>query len=70
MLREGIGEPDEIPAEYGVMVAREAALEVLRPAPKRPLKLPFGVWMALARATAEPLDDESQAWLGAPPGAD
>ncbi|HEX6017682.1 MAG TPA: hypothetical protein VFZ28_06255 [Burkholderiaceae bacterium] len=70
VLREGIGEPDEIPVEYGVMVAREAALEVLRPAPKRPLKLPFAVWMALARATPEPLDDESQAWLGAPPGAD
>jgi len=70
VLREGIGEPDEVPAEYGVMVAREAALEVLRPAPRRPLKLPFAVWMALARATPEPHDDESQAWLGAPPGAD
>jgi hypothetical protein len=70
VLREGIGEADEIPAPYGVMVARESALEVLRPAPKRALKLPFAVWMVLARAAPEPLDDEAQAWLGAPPAAD
>lgn len=69
VLREGIGEADEIPPDYGVMVARESALEVLRPAPKRPLTLPFSVWMVLARATPEPLDDESQGWLGAPPEA-
>ena len=66
VLREGIGEADEIPAVFGVMVAREAALEVLRPAPRRPLRLPFPVWMVLARSTPEPLDDEAQAWLGAP----
>ena len=70
VLREGIGEADEIPPEYGVMLAREFALEVLRPAPKRPLRLPFAVWMVLARATPEPPDDESQGWLGAPPEAD
>ena len=69
VLREGIGEADEIPAQYGVMLARDAALEVLRPAPKRPMKLPFAVWMALARATPEAVDDESQSWLGAPPDA-
>lgn len=69
VLREGIGEADEIPAQYGVMLARDSALEVLRPAPKRPLKLPFAVWMVLARATPEALDDEAQGWLGAPPGA-
>lgn len=69
VLREGIGEADEIPAAFGVMLARESALEVLRPAPKRALKLPFPVWMVLARATPEPLDDESQGWLGAPPEA-
>jgi hypothetical protein len=66
VLREGIGEADEIPMAFGVMVARESALEVLRPAPRRAMKLPFGVWMALARAVPEPLDDEAQAWLGAP----
>ena len=70
VLREGIGKPEEIPPEYGVMVAREAALDVLRPAPKRALKLPFAVWMTLARAVPEPLDDESQGWLGAPPETD
>jgi len=70
VLREGIGEADEIPAAYGVMVARDAALEVLRPAPRRALKLPFAVWMVLARATPEPLDDEAQHWLGAPPAGD
>lgn len=69
VLREGIGEAEEIPAAFGVMVARESALDVLRPAPKRPLKLPFAVWMVLARATPEPLDDEAQGWLGAPPDA-
>ncbi len=43
------------------------ALEVLRPAPKRAFRLPFSVWMALARANAEPADEESpQGRLGAP----
>jgi len=69
VLREGIGGADDIPTAFGVMVARESALEVVRPAPRRPLKLPFAVWMVLARATPEPLDDESQGWLGAPPDA-
>lgn len=70
VLAEGIAEPDEIPPECGVMVARRAgagwgALECLRPAPQRALRLPFGAWMALARATpaALPLDD-GQGWLG------
>ncbi len=66
VLREGIGETSEIPSAFGVMCARDAALEVLRPAPRRAIKLPFAVWMALARAAPEPLDDEAQAWLGAP----
>jgi hypothetical protein len=65
VLREGIGRADEIPLAFGVMEAHESALEVLRPAPKRALKLPFSTWMVLARATPEPLDDEAQGWLGA-----
>jgi hypothetical protein len=51
------------------MCARDGALEVLRPAPRRARKLPFSVWMALARAAPEPLDDEAQGWLGAPDDA-
>jgi len=68
VIRDGIGEPEEIPAECGVMIAGDTVLEVARPAPRRALRLPFHAWMVLARAT--PLDgwhlDESQGWLGAP----
>lgn len=47
-----IAEPDEIPAECGVMVWVDGKLAVARTAPKRPsMQLPFGVWMALAKAT-------------------
>jgi hypothetical protein len=79
VLKAGIGEADEVPEVYGVMVAHPlagapesaglafGALEVLRPAPKRSFRLPFSVWMALARANAEPADEESaQGRLGAP----
>ena len=66
MLREGIGAASEIPPAFGVMCARDAALELLRPAPRRAIKLPFAAWMALARATPEPLDDQAQGRLGAP----
>lgn len=68
VLREGIGRVDEIPSPFGVMLARESALEVLRPAPRRAFKLPFVVWMALARTAAEASDVEAQGWLGAPAG--
>lgn len=67
VLREGIATADEVPAECGVIVAAGSALEVVRPAPKRAMRLPFATWMALARAT--PLDgwraEEAQGWLGA-----
>lgn len=67
VLREGIAEPDEVPAEFGVLLARGDALEVARAAPRRAMRLPFPVWMALARATAEgPPDEEAQAPLGDP----
>jgi hypothetical protein len=66
VIAAGIGEPDEIPPAYGVMLAYGHALEVLRPAPRRAMRLPFMAWMALARATAEtPLDDDSQPGLQA-----
>lgn len=68
VLRVGIAEPDEIPADCGVIVATETALEVARPAPKRAMQMPFGSWMALARAA--PVDgwrlDDAQARLGDP----
>jgi hypothetical protein len=66
VLREGIGAAEEIPPAFGVMVARAAALEVLRPAPRRAMQLPFAAWMALARAVPEPWDDEAQGRRGAP----
>lgn len=67
VLKEGIAEPDEVPPAYGVLLARAGGLEVARPAPKRAARVPFAVWMALARAHCEPpCDDDAQGWLGAP----
>jgi hypothetical protein len=67
-IRSGIAEPDEIPAECGVLVADDARLEVARPAPKRPVRMSFPLWMALARAA--PVEgwrfDEAQGALGEP----
>jgi hypothetical protein len=77
VIKSGIGRAEEIPEVYGVMQAqpleagvdgeiRFGALEVLRPAPRRPFRLPFPVWMALARASALPPEEEPpQALLGA-----
>ncbi|MBI5257460.1 MAG: hypothetical protein HY855_13250 [Burkholderiales bacterium] len=64
VLKAGIGRPDEVPPVYGVIAAHDSGeLEVLRPAPRRAMKLPFGIWMALARATPEPHDDDAQSPL-------
>ncbi len=69
VIREGIARPEEIPARYGVLLARaDGALEVARPAPRRPMRLPFAVWMALARAAPEAQDDAAQLPLGGAPG--
>jgi len=51
VIREGIARPEEIPPECGVLVATDTALDVARAAPKRAMQMPFGLWMALARAT-------------------
>ncbi|WP_374675251.1 hypothetical protein [Ideonella sp.] len=70
VLKAGIASADEIPPAFGVMQAHPSpdggfgALEVLRPAPRRPYLVPFAVWMALARAPADPADDDAQAALG------
>ena len=46
-----IAKANEIPLACGVMVCQGNQLEVMRMAPKRPApELPFGVWMALAKA--------------------
>ena len=73
VLRSGIAQVEEIPAAFGVMFADGVTLSVARPAPRRAMRLPFSVWMSLARAHAEPaMDDNCQAFLApadpAPPG--
>ncbi len=70
VIRAGIASADEIPPECGVLVAidgtNDSALAVARPAPKRAMQMPFGLWMALARAT--PLEgwrlEDAQGQLG------
>jgi hypothetical protein len=61
-----IAEPGEIPEDCGVLLVQgEDRLSVARPA-LRPARagLPFGVWMALAKATPmAPLDDDAQGLL-------
>ena len=51
VLKRGIAQPDEIPLEFGVMLAGPDGLEVARAAPQRAMAVPFGLWMELARAT-------------------
>jgi hypothetical protein len=68
VLKAGIAEPEEVPAECGVMVVRGGAapdrapadgvLEVLRPAPRRRHRIAFATWVALARASPEPAAEE------------
>ena len=68
VLRQGIAQPQEVPEAYGVMLASDAGLEVARAAPRRAMRLPFAVWMTLARATAEAGEaGDEQGWLGVPP---
>lgn len=81
---EPVADASEIPLDYGVILVRasdpltlaDARFDVLRHAPARSVKqdtqpgLPFGTWMALARAT--PWHDEGeapQAFLGDTPCA-
>jgi len=65
-----VGAPDEIPDTCGVMVLENGRLSVARAAPRaRRQALPFGVWMALAKATpAAGLDEDAQAPLAANDG--
>ena len=71
-IKAGIAEPEEIPLECGVLVADAAGLTVARPEPRRPARMSFPLWMALARAT--PVEgwrlEDAQAGLGADRAAD
>lgn len=57
-----IASPEEVPPECGVMQwEADDRLAVLRPAPRRTVeRLPFHVWMALARATPLPPPEDGQ----------
>jgi hypothetical protein len=66
----GVAEAAEIPEAFGVWVlhgtVEDGHLELLRPARHKPCKLPFSVWLALAKATPVRLDEElAQRHLGA-----
>ncbi|WP_428310037.1 hypothetical protein [Hydrocarboniphaga sp.] len=50
VLAEGVGDADDVPPECGVMIASGDSIRMLRVAPKRPMKIGFGSWMALAKA--------------------
>lgn len=69
-----IGQPDEIPAECGVMWLQDGQLAVARPAPRRPVeRLPFAVWLELAKRTPLATEGGEQApladWSGGQPPA-
>ena len=65
----GVAKPEEVPPEFGVWVLNgsieSGTLDLVRPARHAPCKLPFAVWMALAKATPARLDrDAMQRQLG------
>ncbi len=54
-----IGAPEEVPLECGVMLVERGELRVVREAPRRAVeRLPFHVWMALAKAGSAWREDE------------
>jgi hypothetical protein len=63
VLPADVAEPQEIPEAFGVWLLRgsidSGTLELARPARHAPCKLPFAVWMALAKATPVNPDDTS-----------
>jgi hypothetical protein len=62
-----IAEPDEVPGDCGVMLVQADRLVVARSAQRPPrAALPFGVWMALAKATpVASADGDAQGLLDA-----
>ena len=65
VLPADVAEPHEIPEDFGVWLLngtdRSGTLDLVRPARHVPCKLPFEVWMALAKATPCP------PWTAKPP---
>jgi hypothetical protein len=62
-----IADANEVPPECGVMLFEGGRLAVVRPAPRKSRSsLPFGVWMALAKATPVTTTDEHAQALLAP----
>jgi hypothetical protein len=75
VLPVGIAEPHEIPEVFGLWTLdgtiEDGRLELVRPAHHSPCKLPFAVWMALAKATPVQSDREPpQRHLGEPADGD
>ncbi|RZI64340.1 MAG: hypothetical protein EOP79_15265 [Variovorax sp.] len=67
-----IATPDEIPSECGVLMLEAGRLVVARPAVHRVLpRMPFGVWMALAKARpVGGFDEQAQGLLNELDGAE
>jgi hypothetical protein len=63
-----IASPDELPPACGVLVQEGERLVVARAALHRPVeRIPFAIWLALAKAAPVPgFDDEAQPWLTDP----
>ncbi len=68
VLGEGVGDADDVPAPYGVMVEQAGRLQAQRAPERREARLDLATWLALARATPQaPQDGAWQPMLGAPP---
>jgi hypothetical protein len=63
VLPAGVAEPHEIPQDFGVWLLNgpieSGTLDLARPARHAPCRLPFPVWMALAKATPVGLSGEA-----------
>ena len=63
VLPAGVAEAHEIPDDFGVWLLNGSidagTLELVRPARHVPCKLPFSVWMALAKATPASREDDT-----------
>lgn len=63
VLPAGVAEPHEIPEAFGVWLLNgpidSGTFALARPARHVPCKLPFAVWMALAKATPAGVDGEA-----------